>query len=104
VYSNCDEIELFVNGKSIGKRRPDTDKDSGNLKHPPFTFNPSSYHAGKLSAVGYINGKKVIEQVQRTPEAPAAITLRADESGRALKSGQNDIVLCMLRLGIPTEL
>jgi beta-galactosidase len=85
-------VELFVNGKSVRKQKPDKDQYSINLKHPPFTFTIPSFKPGALVAVGYINNKKVIEQKQQTPEAPTNINLRVDYSGKELKAGQNDIV------------
>ncbi len=93
VFSNCDAVELFVNGKSMGKQQPDKDQYSVNLKHPPFTFTIPLFTPGVLVAVGYINEKKIIEQKQQTPEAPSKINLRADYSGKGLSSGQNDVVL-----------
>ncbi len=92
VYSNCDEVELMVNGKSFGKQRPDKDQYSTNLKHPPFTFNVLSFQPGTLRATGYINGKKIIEQVQQTPEVPAKIKLHVDYSGKEIEAGKNDVV------------
>ena len=101
VFSNCDEVELFVNGKSIGKQTPDTQmwgphgdgnpKDhpaSGagkyisteNLKHPPFTFDLSDYTPGEgtVTAVGYLDGQKAAEYVRRAPEEATQITLQAE--------------------------
>jgi beta-galactosidase len=92
VFSNCDEVELFVNGKSIGKQKPDKDQYSLNLKHPPFIFRISSFEPGTLMAVGYIKGKKIIEQKQQTPEAPSKINFKVDYCEKGLKAGQNDIV------------
>lgn len=91
IYSNCDEVELFLNGKSIGRQQPDKDQYSSNLPHPPFTFNVS-FKPGTLKAAGYINKKKTIEQQRITPGAPYSIKLRADYSGKELKAGQNDII------------
>ena len=92
IFSNCDEVELFLNGKSLGKQKPDKDQYSTNLKHPPFTFHLNTFTAGTLTAIGYINNKKVIQEIRRTPGPPAKINLRVDYSGKELKAGQNDIV------------
>jgi beta-galactosidase len=57
-YSNCDEVELFLNGKSQGRKKVIRDS------HAEWNviFSP-----GKLVAQGFINGKKVaIDAVQTT--------------------------------------
>jgi beta-galactosidase len=92
IYSNCSEVELFLNGKSQGRQMPDKDLQSTNLKHPPFTFHLSSYSEGTLTAVGYINQKKAAEHMVKTPDAAASIQLRIDESGKPLQAGKNDFV------------
>ena len=92
IFSNCDEAELFLNGKSLGKQKPDKDQYSTNLKHPPFTFHLNKFTPGTLTAVGYVNDKKVTREIRRTPGAPAKINLRIDYSGREFEAGQNDIV------------
>ena len=90
VYSNCDEVELFLNGKSIGRQHPDKDAYSNNLPHPPFTFGISGFEKGKLEAVGYIGGLKVADMVRLTPGKPYAIKLSLDESGKKVILGTND--------------
>jgi beta-galactosidase len=92
IYSNCEEVELLLNGKSIGRRRPDEDQYSTNLKNPPFTFHVQDYHPGELTAIGYIKQKKVVQHQRKTPGEPAGIKFRVDYSGRELKAGQNDVV------------
>ncbi|MEI9945349.1 MAG: glycoside hydrolase family 2 TIM barrel-domain containing protein [Chitinophagaceae bacterium] len=92
IFSNCDEVELFLNGKSLGRQKPDKDQFSTNLKHPPFTFHPRMFEAGSLTAVGYINNKKAAEHTRKTPGAAAKINIRIDYSGKELQTGQNDIV------------
>jgi beta-galactosidase len=92
IFSNCDEVELLLNGKWLGKQKPDKDQYSTNLKHPPFTFHLKSFAAGALTAVGYINNKKIIQDIRKTPGAPAKINLHIDYSNKDLKAGQNDIV------------
>ena len=92
IFSNCDEIQLYIDGKLVGKQRPDNNKISKNLKHPPFTFNVSCQKAGTLKAVGYINGKKAIEQTVSTAGEPYSIELVLDESGNPAKIGCNDVL------------
>jgi len=92
VYSNCDEVELSLNGKAIARQKPDQDQNSTNLKHPPFTFTIPEYVAGKLEAIGFIAGKEMIKTERKTPGKPAKITLSVDLSGKELQAGKNDVV------------
>ncbi|MES2276390.1 MAG: glycoside hydrolase family 2 TIM barrel-domain containing protein [Bacteroidota bacterium] len=92
IYSNCEQVELFINGQSAGRQNPDTSADAKNLKHPPFTFHPDSYTPGKLTAIGYIGGKKVVTDEVSTPGDAYKIVLKADLSGRGLAPGKNDHV------------
>lgn len=92
IFSNCDEVELLLNGKSLGKQKPDKDQYSTNLKHPPFTFHLNTFTAGTLTGIGYINNKKAIQDAHNTPGVAAKINLRVDYSRKELQAGQNDIV------------
>ena len=92
VYSNCEEVELLLNGKSMGKQRPDKNRFSTNLKHPPFTFHVNAFNGSTLTAIGYINDKEIIQEVRKTAGASSKINLAVDVSGKELQAGQNDIV------------
>jgi beta-galactosidase len=92
IYSNCDQVELFLNGQSLGKRSPDKNNISKNLKHPPFTF-PVSYQAGIISAKGYINGEEVAKSERRTPEVAASLSIDIDFSGKEISESSSDLVL-----------
>jgi beta-galactosidase len=70
VYSNADEVELFLNGKSLGKQRTKTDCTPLNWKVP--------YEAGSLRAVAYNKGKEVAKDELRTAGKPSKITLSTD--------------------------
>ena len=65
VYSNCEEIELKLNGKSLGRKKNDF------LKYE--TQWEVFYKKGILQAVGYNNGKKVFKRELVTTDAPANI-------------------------------
>lgn len=92
VFSNTDEVELFLNGRSLGRRQPDSGRVSGNLKHPPFSFQIDSFEPGRLRAVGYIGDKAVTEHQQITPGHASGLKLDVDISGRALEAGAKDVV------------
>ncbi|OCX52827.1 beta-galactosidase [Mucilaginibacter sp. PPCGB 2223] len=78
VYSNCDEVELLLNGKPIARQKPDKDPYSNNLPHPPFTFAISKFEIGKLEAVGYLNHVKVADAIRQTPGRPNNLMLDWD--------------------------
>jgi beta-galactosidase len=56
-YTNCEEVELFLNGKSQGKRKVPEDL------HAVWTV---IYTPGKLEAIGYKGGKKVVTDIVQT--------------------------------------
>ncbi|KRC79882.1 glycoside hydrolase family 2 TIM barrel-domain containing protein [Sphingomonas sp. Root241] len=70
VYSNADEVELLLNGRSLA-RKPRNADDSAIAWTVGFV-------PGELRAVGYRGGKKVAEDVLRTAGAPAAIRMVAE--------------------------
>ncbi|MGY6648002.1 glycoside hydrolase family 2 TIM barrel-domain containing protein [Wenyingzhuangia sp. IMCC45574] len=67
VYANVEEVELFLNGRSLGKDIPGTvwNQMQCEWKVP--------YEEGKLEAVGYINGKEVNRTSFTTSKQPAAL-------------------------------
>ena len=98
IFSNCEEVELKLNNQSLGRQKPDNDRISSHLPHPPFTFRPDEYIPGKLEAIGYINNKEVTLYTVETHNAPYKLELNIDESTRPLESGKNDIVFVYARL------
>lgn len=75
VFSNGDEVELRLNGVSLGRQKPDQDRFSKYLAHAPFTFPVKVFVPGELKAIAFIAGKPVAEQVVRTPGKPVRIRL-----------------------------
>lgn len=72
VYSNCEEVELFLNGVSLGKQGINADARPRVWK--------VAFAAGELRAVGRNGGQEVATHVQRTAGAPAAIRVTADQA------------------------
>jgi len=99
-YSNCDEVELFLNKKSLGKKRMEPNG------HLSWMVN---YAPGTLEAVGFKNGKKILTDVVKTTSEPTqtAITQEIipvensniailtvdvrDVSGKSVPTAVNDI-------------
>ncbi|MBC6607680.1 DUF4982 domain-containing protein [Hymenobacter sp. BT188] len=93
VYSNCDEVELSLNGKVVARQQPDKNNFSDQLPHPPFTFTLPNYTPGTLRAVGYYQSKKAAQMERRTPGAAKSIKLSYAHNGKDLTASQNDAVL-----------
>ena len=89
IFSNCQEVELWLNDQLISRQKPDTDTFSTNLPHPPFTFTVNEYKPGKLVAKGFINGQQMADYIQKTAEKPTSIKLTVDENGKPLAT--NDV-------------
>jgi beta-galactosidase len=91
VFSNCDEVALYHNGELVDRRRPDTDRLSTHLAHPPFTSRLDRFEPGTLEAVGYIGGRVAARHAVRTPEAVARMNLWLDEGGRRFAADGKDV-------------
>lgn len=72
-YSNCDEVELFVNGKSAGKQKMEKNG------HLSWTV---KYKPGTLKAIGYRNGKKILTETLATTGAAEKIALKKERFGK----------------------
>ena len=68
-YTNCEEVELFLNGKSIGKQKA--------IPYSKLIW-PLIYQPGKLEARGYKAGKVITKDIVETTTAPAQVALNSD--------------------------
>lgn len=74
VYSSCDRVELFLNGKSLGKKETN--------RATEFTAGWAvPYAAGELKAVGYKGKKKIAAAVLKSAGTVSSIKLSPDRSG-----------------------
>ncbi len=92
VFSNCDQVSLYLNGRLIAKQSPDENMISDNLNHPPFTFKVGKYKKGELKAVGLKNGEAVVESKVRTPEKAKSLKIWTDEGDRVAQSSCKDVI------------
>ncbi|MDR2948925.1 MAG: DUF4982 domain-containing protein [Prevotella sp.] len=69
-YNNADEVELFLNDKSLGKKTKEK-----NIYH---VFWRVPYQKGTLKAISYKNGKEILTKEIKTTGDPVSIRLIAD--------------------------
>ncbi|WP_426585839.1 beta-galactosidase GalA [Mucilaginibacter sp. R-33] len=81
-YSNCDEVELFLNRKSLGKK---TMEPNGHLEWQV------KYEPGTLEAVGYKKGIKAGNDIVKTTLTPNQVKLTANR--KAIKADKKDIAI-----------
>ena len=89
LYTSGDEAELFLNGKSLGRKKRGP-------RDYRLRWNEVVYEAGELRAVAYKNGQKWAEAVQRTAGTAAALKL-VPERPTLLADGQ-DLAFVVLRV------
>ena len=83
--SNCDEVELFLNGKSLGRKPSDVcETAEWQVEYAP----------GRISAKAYRNGKCVAKDEQRTAGKPYAIRLMPEAASIMNDGADTAIVNC----------
>jgi beta-galactosidase len=80
-YNHADEVELFLNGRSLGVK-----KKTGDDLHVMWRV---VYEPGTIKAVSRRNGKIVLTKEIHTAGAPAKIILNADRS--IIRANGNDL-------------
>lgn len=102
-YTNCDTVELFVNGKSYGVKMQEFPHQghSGAWNKYARPYVPVTtadlhlswdvaYEPGTIKAVGRKNGKTIIEEIKTTGK-PAALRITADTT--AIRADGSNVVL-----------
>ena len=83
--TNCDEVELLLNGKSIGKQKSDPCEQCE--WSVPF-------EAGVISAIGYQHGEQVVFAENKTAGKAVAVKLLADRA-YIDNCGQDTVPVCV---------
>jgi len=102
VYSNCDTVELRLNGRSLGVHQPITNQrvwrefrqasdeikyqdqfnqeilPGAGLKHPPFVWDDVPYEDGALVAVAH-KGTETVRDELRTAGKPVRVAVKAEK-------------------------
>ncbi len=108
-YSNCDAVELIVNGKSYGEKRIEFPRQGMTERWAHFDkpqVNPTTadlhfswdvaYEPGTIKAVGKKDGKVVVTEEIKTAGAPAKIRLTADRT--TITTSVEDVAHCNIEI------
>lgn len=88
VYSNCDEVELVLNDRSLGKKHRPGDDGPRNWRVP---FEP-----GLLAAIGLNEGREVARHELRTAGEPAKLVLACNRD--TLQPTWDDVAVIEVRV------
>jgi beta-galactosidase len=86
-HSNCDEVELFLNGESLGRKAM--------IKNSHLEW-PVKYTPGTLLAKGYKGGKETLTSKVETTGQPAAVELAPHRA--ALAADGHDVAVITVRV------
>jgi len=73
VYTSGDEAELFLNGRSLGRKK----RAAYDYR---LRWEDVKYEPGELHVVAYRNGRRWAEDTMKTTGAPTKLTLKADRT------------------------
>ena len=76
IYTNGDEVELLLNGKSLGRK---ANPKEAKLRNQ-IRWGEIEYQSGRLEAVAYKNGKPVVRHAIETTGKPVKIMVEADNN------------------------
>ena len=86
-YTNCNEVELFVNGKSHGRVEVKPNR------HAEWQV---PYAPGEIKAVGYADGKEVITHIRTTTGSAVSLGMKLENTVKA--NGQDIAVISCFAL------
>jgi beta-galactosidase len=89
VYTSGDEAELFLNGKSLGKKK------KGEFEYR-LKWDDVVYQPGELKVIAYKNGAKWAEDVVRTTDKASQLSVAADRP--AVHADGADLIYITVRI------
>jgi beta-galactosidase len=89
VYTSGDEAELFLNGKSLGKKK------KGEFEYR-LKWDDVVYHPGELKVIAYKNGVKWAEDVMKTTGKASQLSVSADRA--AVQADGKDLIYITVRI------
>ncbi|HEY4247072.1 MAG TPA: glycoside hydrolase family 2 TIM barrel-domain containing protein [Lacunisphaera sp.] len=98
VFSNCDELELCLNGTSLGRQKSAKAWLTQYLPHAPFVFDLPAFSPGVIEATGYLANQPAAIHRVATPGAPAQVSVEIDSAGIAAAADQPDLLIAHARI------
>ena len=95
VYTSGDEAELFLNGRSLGKKK----KEQFQYR---LRWDDVKYEPGELRVVAYKNGKRWAEQTIKTTGTAARIRMKPDRA--RIKADGQDLSFVMVKIADKNDL
>ncbi len=89
VYTSGDEAELFLNGKSLGKKK------KGEFEYR-LKWDSVLYQPGELKVIAYKNGVKWAEDVMRTTDKASQLSAAADRP--SVHANSTDLIFITVRI------
>jgi beta-galactosidase len=89
VYTSGDEAELFLNGKSLGR------KTKGQYEYR-LKWDDVVYQPGELKVIAYKNGQKWAEDVMKTAGKATLLDMSADKP--AVKADGSDLIYLTVKI------
>jgi beta-galactosidase len=87
-YSNCDEVELFLNSKSLGRKKM--------VKNTHLDWSVD-FQPGALMAKGFKNNKEIVVEKIETTGSPSAIKLDIDR--QVIQADGEDVSVITVKSG-----
>lgn len=82
VFTSGDEVELFLNGKSLGRKK------KGEFEYR-LRWDDIIYEPGEIKAIAYKDGQTWAEEIVKTTGSPSKLVLKTDRS--EIKSDGQDL-------------
>jgi beta-galactosidase len=77
VAGNCKRVELFINGTSLGQKKPDQYQF---LRYPLTVWKNVAFSPGEIKAVGYIGDSVAATTIRITPGPVVALKIIPDDT------------------------
>ncbi|TQS71978.1 DUF4982 domain-containing protein [Ornithinibacillus gellani] len=96
VYTNTEEVKLYINNKYIETRKPDVVE---HISHPIIVFPNITWEPGEVKVEGLINGAVVATDTVITPGEPYQLKIEFDTCGRdELVANGSDMIMAFISI------